>query len=400
MRAERSGLLIRGGVRYFVCKGLNMKRISAATLGLLSILGLARAGAPPAQNPPAAAAPPASAPARQQIVIPAGFQLVTANGRNALVEAADQEWVTAALNKMPALTKPATLPTNMLQRISTQREPIIRQMMADLAITDPVPLANAYDTQLTPQIRTLDNFKPPMFYIVATIDRLGEVMKGGWTYPHFYYNRAADAVSFNPTGLLNTDGPMDDVIYPVVYDKKDTPEKRGSSVAERITEAEKLISFAVEQQARNTVPTVFANIVNSLAIEPLALKPDQTWFGVGIASILSAKYTAPIYDVKREQLAQSILMDNPANPLKMTAIDLLHPIDLNTMRQELLPQYFDTLRRKSARAVQNLVDRGGGDGAIAKALTAVRTQKPADGAALVKALQDATGVDVTALLGR
>ena len=354
------------------------------------------AAEPPA---PATTTAPTTRP-RQELVIPPGFQQVATAGRNALVEAKDKDWVTAAFGKAPGQPKPATMPATYLQRISAQREPLIRQIMGDLAVADPVKPANLYDTQLTAQIRMLDKLQVPLFFLVATTDRMGELMRNGWTYPHFYYNRAADAVSYNPTGLLNLDGPLDDVIYPAPYDAKDTPEKREQAVVDRLKDTDNLIRQAIEIQAQNIVPTSFANIVSTLALEPLALKPDQTWFHVGIASVLSAKYSAPIYDVKREQLVQNILVDNPANPLKMSAIDLLHPADFSTMRPEAVPAYFDTLRRKSARAIQQLIERGGGDQAITKAITAVQAKKPADGPAMVKVIQEATGVDLTPFLVR
>jgi hypothetical protein len=171
-------------------------------------------------------------------------------------------------------------------------------------------------------------------------------------------------------------------------------------VSNGISEVEKMIAKAIEQQAINVVPTIFVNIVNSVALEPLALKPDQTWFGVGVANVLSAKYAAPIYDMKREQLVQSITLDNPGNPLRAGMIDLLKPADLQTMRQEAIPAYFDTVRRKSSVAIQNLIDRGGGDAALGKAFAAIRAKKPADGPALVKVIQEATGVDLTPFLVR
>jgi hypothetical protein len=84
----------------------------------------------------------------------------------------------------------------------------------------------------------------------------------------------------------------------------------------------------------------------------------------------------------------------------MSAINLLKPADLKLMRPEAVGLYLDTLRRKSARAIEYLVEQGGGDGAIAKAVSALRDKKPGDGPALVKEIQDATKVDLTpALVG-
>ena len=85
---------------------------------------------------------------------------------------------------------------------------------------------------------------------------------------------------------------------------------------------------------------------------------------------------------KREDLNNMLTFEHPAHPLKTTAIDLLHPTDLKTMRPEALPAFLDTARRKSTRAVKFLADKGGED-AIAKSIVVIRDKKPADGQALV-----------------
>ena len=64
------------------------------------------------------------------------------------------------------------------------------------------------------------------------------------------------------------------------------------------------------------------------------------------------------------------------------------------MNPQAVPAYLDTVRRKSCRAIEYLVEQGKGDGAIAKAVAAFRDKKPADGPALVKTIKDATGVDL------
>ena len=102
-----------------------MIRTTLLALTVAALLNpFSSAGAPPA---PAATAPATTKP-QQKIVVPPGFEVVAANGRSAIVEPADKQWVTDVLNKLPAQTKPATLPTTLLQRVSTNREPIIRQL--------------------------------------------------------------------------------------------------------------------------------------------------------------------------------------------------------------------------------------------------------------------------------
>jgi hypothetical protein len=102
----------------------------------------------------------------------------------------------------------------------------------------------------------------------------------------------------------------------------------------------------------------------------------------------------------RDQLVGALMFEHPQNPLKMSAIDLLHPNDLKSMRPEALGVYLDVVRRKSCRAVQYLIQEGGGDSAIPKAITVMRDKKPADGAALIAGIKEATKVDLTPALVR
>ena len=191
---------------------------------------------------------------------------------------------------------------------------------------------------------------------------------------------------------------MDDIVYPTMYDIKEPAEKHGDSLEQQIRGFEASIGQQVDIRARVVLGSGFAQIIDKVIFEPLKPREDQVWFGVGVSSLLSAKYTSIITGEPRQQLVGALIFEHPQAPLKMSAIDLLHPTDLKTLRPEMLPAYLDTVRRKSCRAIEYMVEKGGGDSAIAKATTAYRDKKPADGPALVKVVQDATGVDLTPAL--
>ena len=364
-----------------------------------------RAGEPPAGGAAAAAAPAAAAPATTQaapprkVSIPHGFKLVTINGRNLLVEPADEAWVADALGKVQATTKPATLPATLLQKLSSQRTSLLQEVAKDLALRDLKEAARTYDLDLVAPIRALDNYRPPVYFLVASPDRIAALLQSGWSDDHFYYNRAADAVSFNPQGLLNTDRAQDEVIFPATYDAKATPEKKAEALANAVRAIETSIQDSIDNRARTLAGAQLAAIIQSQGVEPLALKEDQQWFGIGIASALSAKYASMITGDQRADLVKMLTAEHPANPIPTSAVDLLHPLKVSDMRQDMLPAYFDAVRRKSGRAVQAIVDKAG-DPALAKSIAAIREKKPADGAALVKVVQEASGVDVTPLLGK
>jgi hypothetical protein len=64
------------------------------------------------------------------------------------------------------------------------------------------------------------------------------------------------------------------------------------------------------------------------------------------------------------------------------------------MRPAAVPYYNQALRRKAVSVVATLAQKGG-DGALTKVVAALRTKLPADGPALVKMIQETTGVDLS-----
>src|SRR5439155_22218280 len=163
--------------------------------------------------------------------------------------------------------------------------------------------------------------KPMIYFLVTTPDRLAKLMRAGWADPHFYYNRAADSVQFNPAGVLPLDRPQDDVHFPAAYDAADTPEKRGDALAAAVGSTEALVNAYIEIKGRTTVGATFAQLVNEYGGKPLNLKDDQQWFAYGVASILSAKYAAVITKEPVGELMDSLTMEHPANPLRTAPID-------------------------------------------------------------------------------
>jgi hypothetical protein len=49
----------------------------------------------------------------------------------------------------------------------------------------------------------------------------------------------------------------------------------------------------------------------------------------------------------RAELVKMLTAEHPANPIPTSAVDLLHPLNISDMRQDMLPAYFDAVRRKS-----------------------------------------------------
>jgi hypothetical protein len=111
--------------------------------------------------------------------------------------------------------------------------------------------------------------------------------------------------------------------------------------------------------------------------------------------VLSAKYSSSLIGLDTALQLQNMTSDDPRNPIRPEAIDLLHPLPRDQMRPAAVFAYDDAFRRKSARAVKNWL-KSAGDAAVPKLLSAMRQNPPADGAALLKQIQQISGVDLSA----
>jgi hypothetical protein len=352
---------------------------------------------PPAGSPPPAAAPatPTSAPAsrpRREAVIPAGFSKIEVDGRVALVEPADEAWVRQAMTGRPA-TQPVAA-NSILQKLTQNRDAIVKQVAADLAIADANAVGAKFDEDVLKPAQSLANLRPPVLYLVCNGDRLRDLVKGGWQDPNFYYNRAADAVVRGNAVGLRADGPMDDSVIGAVYAPNAKPEDKAKALGDTISETEKDLTGFIDGQAKSNVGLSFARLINDVALSTMQLKPDQQWFGVGIQILLASRYSAPVTDQPLAELIKAMTIENPRNPLRASSVNLLHPPNPDSINPDAVPYYLDTVRRKSATAMQKVIDKSGVE-VIPQIITAYREQKPADGAALVKIIADKTGIDLT-----
>jgi hypothetical protein len=85
--------------------------------------------------------------------------------------------------------------------------------------------------------------------------------------------------------------------------------------------------------------------------------------------------------------------DDPRFPVSAKAIDLTHPVEEAAMRPIAVPYYNQALRRKAMTVVVKWIEKGG-EPSITKVIVAMRAKPPADGVALIKLIQDTTGIDL------
>jgi hypothetical protein len=128
-------------------------------------------------------------------------------------------------------------------------------------------------------------------------------------------------------------------------------------------------------------------------MEPLKLKRDQSWLAMGVSNFLGAKYTSVVTTVPKDQMLRELTSEPQLFPVSARSIDLTRPLDEGSMKKEALPYYTVSMQRKATAVVAVWVDTAG-EAAIPRTLTALRSKPAADGVALVKVIQDATGADL------
>ncbi len=337
---------------------------------------------------------PAGAPQESRAVaIPPGFEKWTIGAHTLLAAPDDAEWVKRAASAIEEPQRPTTGPTEIVNRISAGREDLTRRIARDLAIeTDAVtPL---FDEYLLPATRRMAAFHPPMVYLVCTRDRVNELLKAGWENPRFQYNRIADDFTFQRSVQLAPNAAPDETLIPVFYESRHDLEEREQILREVVTRNEREIVHAIADDTRTRVQLAIVEYLSDKVFEPLELRADQAWLGLGAAGYLTAKYASPILGVPRDTLLATLLREDPGTPVSAAVIDLLEPVDPESLRQEYVMAYLDAMRRKSTALVINWTDKGG-DEVIPKTLSAMRNNKPADGKALATLIKDQTGLDLT-----
>ncbi len=343
-----------------------------------------------------ASAPATTATARRAMVMPPGFTAVTVGEHTAIVTPADETWARSALETLTPTTMPTTMPSDLIGQLKVSGPALKARIVKDLALSDPTVVDKFFAEKLEAPLERFHDINPPLFYMVTTRQQLKDLLKGGWTDPRFYYNRVADDVQFSPELNLTADGRGDDILLPVMVAPEDPPEKRAKELQETVRMAESRLAGSIATRAMVVAQLAFVDLVNE-ALAPLKLTPDQRWFGDGLAGVLSARYVAQINGMDAQMILQSMSSDDRRNPIRSATIDLLHPTPTSDLRPRAAPYYGDAFHRKTVRVVLSWLARAGDD-AIPKTLTALKQNPPADGVALLKQIQQTSGVDLTAEL--
>jgi hypothetical protein len=293
--------------------------------------------------------PPATAPAEPPyvLVMPPGYQKIAVGEHTAICLPADAEWVKKALTETKPATRPTTMPVDLLKRIADNRAAVVKQMVTDLALADDKQPNRLFDEEIIPKLKKLEALKAPIYFLICTRENLRELTKAGWGEPRYHYNRVANEASFDDNIVLSLDHPMGDAVLPVFYTEKETPETRVKNLSSGLQQLDAGMADRVSQQTQPLVFNLLAEHIGQTYFDPMKLRRDQQWLGLGVTGYFTSKYAGQLTPSPKEEWLRGMTYDNPRFPVSAKAIDLTHPVEEAAMRPIAVPYFNQALRRKA-----------------------------------------------------
>jgi hypothetical protein len=370
-----------------------MRRLICAGLSVVLLGGVYAAATRSYAQPAGAPAAKPDEPKRQELVVPPGYEKVTVAGHTALAAPGDVSWVKQGLSDVKPPTKQGVSPADMIQTLIDKRAALTKQIVTDLALADDKSVNEFFDTKLIPTLKKLDETRPPIFFLVITQDKLRDLTKTGWGEPRYHYNGVANAAVFDDNIAFSIERPMDDVVLPAFYVDTMPIDQRVKNMSAGVQNLDANLAALAARQANPTVFNLFVQFIQERHMEPLKLRRDQSWLGMGVSNFLGVKYTSVVTTIPKDQMLRELTSEPQLFPVSARAIDLTRPLEESSMKKEAAPYYTVSMQRKATAVVAVWVDTAG-EAAIPRTLTALRAKPAADGAALVKVIQDATGADL------
>jgi hypothetical protein len=338
-------------------------------------------------------APPATRPAHK-MELPPGFHVVTVGDRSALCQPQDDSWVKQTLASVSPATRPSTMPSDMIATIGRNRDRLVGEMTRDLGLSDQKTVDQFLDTKLLPELARTAALKPTIYYFVATRGQAADLMAGGWTDPFFHFIRFAHDVSYTPRVILAPDQPMDDLVWWVEIHDGDNTATRQDALSGEVQFFEGNIAVQVSVLGRNQIEHLIEEFIHVTVMQPLKLPRADDWFDLGASSIFAIKYCALATDDSRAKWTEQLL-GPPDEPRNYVGLDLMNPVNPQQIRPEYVMAYESAVLRKGALTVNDLITRAG-EASLAKILPVLKANPPATPRDMIKVIQDATGIDLTA----
>ena len=369
-----------------------MKQLSRFNVLCLFLLAAAPFVPALAQDVPATAQ--ATAPPRYVLTLPPGFVLVEGLRGKAICEPGDREWVQKTLSATDATTRPSTMPSDLLARLEATKAKVLAQMAADYAIDDPAPLAKRLDESLMPELRKLQGFVPPLFFLVTTEPRLKEMLKAEqWVSRDFVYNRLADEIAYRKSISLTLDRPMDDTVTAAFYEPADDPTTRSTKLGRALDLAHHEVDQVISGRAMFLAHANMIDTIAQLVFKPLDLPRDQQWLGIGLTGATSGDYAELVIGSPRKELLLMLCAELRNNPIRPSTINLLDPTDPAALKRQYATAYADAYRRKCVSVTLRLLDKN--RTALPDLMRSLRNTPCKSGKELLDRIKQVTGVDLS-----
>lgn len=345
---------------------------------------------------------PATAPTTQRVPTvetpPPGFIRVSAGKYSAFCLPADQAWVQQALTDIKPALMPTTRPGDILSNIAKNQDAVAKGLFDELG-ADQAKVAAMLDEKLKTQLTKLNDLSPPVVFLVSTEQKIISLINNNWKHPRISYNRLMDKIRVDDRMMLSVDQPMDETLLVANYEPADDVAARTKKIREAVEKFESETAFSIAARSRVITQVALAQIIESEVFTPMKLRDDQSWLMLGVTTYMAAKYTPMLTGADPKQMLADLIFERPDAEPKADSLDMMKLLPLDQIQPFYRAAMINAARRKSALAIQTLVEKGGPN-AIRKAVSAVRKNAPKDGPSLVTLVAGATDVDLSAELAR
>jgi len=326
--------------------------------------------------------------------LPPGFHKLVVGAISVFCLPTDDAWLEPAIKKVKPASRPTTMPSDLLASFSAHRGELVKQLAAELALTDEKPLNTFLDDKYVPVLNKVAALKFNVYFFPVTRKQLGAIMKAGWHDPRYYFNRLATDVDYTLDINISIDHPMSDMVMWIELKDDATDADKANTVKAFIEDYQTQYLLTVSVLGQMSLGNALDELIVEQAIKPMKLPETIAWVGDGLAAEISVKNLAWLTGMDRTMEIERSLKDNRRNPLASQGLDLMNPYDPTTLRPEYAALYKDAAIHKGARAIHEMVKQAGDD-ALTKVLVALRNNPPANVEALVKLIKSTTGVDLT-----
>ena len=225
------------------------------------------------------------------MVVPPGYQQVTVGEHTVFAEPGEAVWVNRPLGEIKPPAKPNISPADVIKALPDKRAALAKQVATDLALTDDRSVGEFLDAKLIPTLKKLQDFRPPVYFLVTTQNKLKDLTKAGWGEPRYHYNGVADAAAYDSNISYTIASPMDDVVLPAFYTDTMATDARTKGLTAFVQDFDGRMAAVAANQINPGVFSLFVEYLRERHLDTLKLRRDQQWLVMGISNYLAVKYT-------------------------------------------------------------------------------------------------------------